>query len=64
MAIICTTQERDDVKFVDKAQIDRILAEQVALIRERASFSEDMSRALLLKNEWDVDKAIKSITEN
>lgn len=53
-----------DIQFVSAQTIQKILDQRIAQISDQAGFSDDMCRALLLKNEWNSDLVIKSFTED
>ena len=61
---IYSTKKRNDVKFYGKAQIEVIIRQRIEKLVDEMGISDDMARALLIKNEWSDGLAYKAFTED
>ena len=61
---IYSTRKRKDITFVEASKIRELLNNRVEMLIDQMGVSEDLARAMLLKNEWNHDLAIKNFCEN
>ena len=55
---IYSTKERRDVKFYDFEDIRPSIMQRIDTVVDELGLSDDMARALLIKNEWNPDLAV------
>ena len=61
---IYSTKERRDIKFHDFDSIRPILMQRIDQVIDEMGLSDDMARALLIKNEWNPELAIGNFSKD